>query len=244
MKASSRKPMFMPSTMGRSPVMAAPMPMPMKPFSASKQARAAGAHVTERESRNRVQQWAPSKGAEKRDAPLLTAASELSNLARLLQPLSAHGCSTCNTATAAACGTCGSHIAQPLTADGRVEHTHVSILLVQVVCDLVAAAIVAHILAHHAHLRFVRSSSSTGRAGVAWVLHLLPGPAGLQGCQAGARAQALPLPLPTAADAATASCLLGHCSPWGRAPSPHPWPRAAPPTAEEQQQQRCVCVSC
>ena len=31
--ASSRKPMFMPSTIGRSPVMAAPMPMPMNPFS-------------------------------------------------------------------------------------------------------------------------------------------------------------------------------------------------------------------
>lgn len=34
MYASSKKPMFMPSMMGRRPVMAAPMPIPMKPFSA------------------------------------------------------------------------------------------------------------------------------------------------------------------------------------------------------------------
>lgn len=34
LNASSKKPMFMPSTMGRRPVMAAPMPIPMKPFSA------------------------------------------------------------------------------------------------------------------------------------------------------------------------------------------------------------------
>jgi hypothetical protein len=33
LKASRRKPMFMPSTMGRSPVIAAPTPMPMNPFS-------------------------------------------------------------------------------------------------------------------------------------------------------------------------------------------------------------------
>ncbi len=32
--ARSRNPMFMPSTMGRSPVIAAPMPIPMNPFSA------------------------------------------------------------------------------------------------------------------------------------------------------------------------------------------------------------------
>jgi hypothetical protein len=39
LNASSRKPMFMPSTMGRRPVMAAPMPMPMKPFSAAQTIR-------------------------------------------------------------------------------------------------------------------------------------------------------------------------------------------------------------
>lgn len=40
LKASSRKPMFMPSTIGLRPVMAAPIPMPMKPFSVA--ATAAG----------------------------------------------------------------------------------------------------------------------------------------------------------------------------------------------------------
>lgn len=35
----------------------------------------------------------------------------------------------------------------PPTADGCVQHTHLAVLLVQAVCDLVAAAVVAHILA-------------------------------------------------------------------------------------------------
>lgn len=43
LKASSRKPMFMPSTMGRRPVMAAPIPMPMKPFSARTASEPSGA---------------------------------------------------------------------------------------------------------------------------------------------------------------------------------------------------------
>jgi hypothetical protein len=38
LKASSKKPMFMPSTIGRSPDMAAPTPKPIKPFSAREQA--------------------------------------------------------------------------------------------------------------------------------------------------------------------------------------------------------------
>jgi hypothetical protein len=50
--ASSRKPMFMPSMTTRRPVIAAPMPMPMKPFSARAHGRVSGpstwAHMQER----------------------------------------------------------------------------------------------------------------------------------------------------------------------------------------------------
>jgi hypothetical protein len=50
------------------------------------------------------------------------------------------------------CAEVASPIPALLTTDRGVQHTHVPILLVQVICDLVAASIVTHILSHHTHL--------------------------------------------------------------------------------------------
>jgi hypothetical protein len=113
--ASSRKPMFMPSTMGRSPVMAAPMPMPMKPFSV-----AATAHDRQ-----------PTTGD---DAQHRLQGRVITHLQgdETVSPLWSTTCHQHPTG-----GFRRAYLHRALTTNGCVQQPHLAIFLIEVVCDLV-----------------------------------------------------------------------------------------------------------
>lgn len=121
----------MPSTIGRSPVMAAPTPMPRKPFSAAATAAAqrAGAGVGARRDKLAAPDAPLLPNHVPERAPQLRAAAP----AVLLAP--------------------GGPRRRPRTANGGVQQPHVAVLLVQAVGHLVGATIVAHVLACRAEAR-------------------------------------------------------------------------------------------